>query len=148
LQDVRYDVDVATERIDLLAALGPLTRALRKVEDDAATAAGITMWQYAVLAVVVDEPGLNQGAVADRLGYSRNRIVADLDLLEDRGLLTRTPGADRRANMLRATSAGRRLVQRVRTRIQHGEDQLLRQLPEGRRRALLSAVRTISRTLA
>src|SRR3954471_14130470 len=104
---------MVTERIDLLAALAPLTRALRRVEDDAAARAGITMWQYAILAVVVAAPGLNQGAVATRLGYSKNRIIADLDLLEERDLLTRTPGPDRRANVLRATPAGRRVMKRV-----------------------------------
>jgi DNA-binding MarR family transcriptional regulator len=138
---------VAAERIDLLAALGPFTRALRKVEDDAAAAAGITMWQYAILAVVVDDPGLNQGVVATRLGYSKNRIIADLDLLEQRELLTRTPGPDRRANLLRATTAGRRLMQQVRSAIRRGEDQLLRQLPAEQRHALAIATHTISRAL-
>ena len=144
MQDASYDSLVATERIDLLAALAPLTRALRKVEDDAAAAAGITMWQYAILAVVVDAPGLNQGEVATRLGYSKNRIVADLDLLEQRKLLTRTPGPDRRANLLRATAAGRRLMQQIRAGIRRGEDDLLRNLPAEQRAALSSATRTIT----
>jgi len=138
---------VAAERIDLLAALAPLTRALRRVEDDAAAAAGITMWQYAILSVVAEVPGLNQGEVATRLGYSKNRIVADLDLLEERELLTRTPGADRRANVLRVTPAGRRLRRHVRTAIRRGEDQLLRDLPDEQRCALASATRTIGQAL-
>jgi DNA-binding MarR family transcriptional regulator len=135
------------QRVDLLAALAPLTRALRTVEDDAAAAAGITMWQYAILAIVVDDPGLNQGEVATRLGYSKNRIVADLDLLEQRKLLTRSPGRDRRANVLRATTAGRRLMQQIRRQIRRGEDQLLRALPAEQRRALTSATRTINEAL-
>ena len=142
-----YDLFVVAERIDLLAALAPLTRALRRIEDDAAAAAGITMWQYAILSVVSDAPGLNQGEVATRLGYSKNRIVADLDLLEERKLLTRTPGPDRRANVLRTTAAGRRLSQHVRTAIRRGEDKLLRDLPDEQRRALSSATRTIGQAL-
>lgn len=138
---------VAAERVDLLAALAPLTRALRRVEDDAAAAAGITMWQYAILAIVVDDPALNQGEVATKLGYSKNRIIADLDLLEQRGLLTRTPGPDRRANLLRATTPGRRLLQQVRTVVRRREDELLRALPEDQRRALASATRTINAAL-
>jgi DNA-binding MarR family transcriptional regulator len=138
---------VTSERTDLLAALAPFTRALRRVEDDAAAAADLTMWQYAILAAVVEAPGLNQGEVASRLGYSKNRIVADLDLLERRGLLTRTPGPDRRANLLRVTTSGRRQMQQVRTAIRRGEDQLLRELPQAQRRALASATRTISRAL-
>lgn len=138
---------MATERVDLLAALGPLTRALRKVEDDAAASAGITMWQYAILAVVAEYPGLNQGEVATRLGYSKNRIIADLDLLEERELLTRTPGPDRRANVLHATTTGRRLMQQVRAAIRRGEDQLLKNMPQEQRRAIASATRTITRAL-
>jgi DNA-binding MarR family transcriptional regulator len=147
LQDGGYDSFVAAERIDLLAALAPLTRALRRIEDDAAAAAGITMWQYAILAVVTQDPALNQGEVATRLGYSKNRIIADLDLLEERDLLIRTPGPDRRANILRATPAGRRLMQRVQTAIRRAEDQLLRALPDEQRRALASATRTITAAL-
>jgi DNA-binding MarR family transcriptional regulator len=137
----------AAERIDLLAALAPLTRALRRIEDDAAASADITMWQYAILAVVTEVPGLNQGEVAARVAYSKNRIIADLDLLEQRGLLTRTPGPDRRANILRATPTGRRLMERVRTTIRRGEDELLRTLPADQRRALSSASRTIADAL-
>jgi DNA-binding MarR family transcriptional regulator len=138
---------VAVERIDLLASLAPLTRALRRIEDDAAAAAGVTMWQYAILAVVTETPELNQGEVATRLGYSKNRIIADLDELEQRKLLTRTPGPDRRANVLRATAAGRRLMERVRAAIRRGEDELLGSLPADQRRALTSAMRTITRAL-
>jgi DNA-binding MarR family transcriptional regulator len=138
---------VAAQRIDLLAALAPLTRALRKVEDEAAAAAGITMWQYAILSVVVAAPDLNQGEVADRLGYSRNRIIADLDLLEQRELLSRTPGPDRRANLLRATTAGRRLMQQVRAAVRRGEDELLRTLPADQREVLASATTTITQAL-
>jgi DNA-binding MarR family transcriptional regulator len=135
------------ERTDLLAALAPFTKALRRIEDDAAAAAGITMWQYAILAVVVHDPGRNQGEVAERLGYSKNRIIADLDLLEQHNLLTRKPGPDRRANVLHATPAGRRLMQQVRTAIRRGEDRLLRTLPDDQRDALASATRTITSAL-
>jgi DNA-binding MarR family transcriptional regulator len=142
-----YDLPMAADRIDLLAALAPLTRALRRVEDDAAAGAGVTMWQYAILAVVVAAPGLNQGEVATRLGYSKNRIIADLDLLEQRALLTRTPGADRRANELRTTTAGRRLMLQVRAAIRRGEDELLRTWPAEQRHALASATHTIHTAL-
>ncbi len=138
---------MATTRIDLLAALAPLARALRRLEESAAARADLTMWQYAVLAVVAESPTLNQGEVANRLGYSPNRIIADLDLLERRELLTRRPGADRRSNELTTTAAGRRVVRRVRTDIHRGEDALLAALPTDQRRALSSATSTIAAAL-
>jgi DNA-binding MarR family transcriptional regulator len=135
------------ERGDLLAALAPITKALRRIEDAAAARAGISMWQYAVLSVVAETAGLNQAEVATRLGYSKNRIIADLDLLERRRLLTRTPGPDRRANLLTPTAAGLHLVRRIRADIHAGEDHLLAALPGGQRRALMSATHTISEIL-
>jgi DNA-binding MarR family transcriptional regulator len=134
-------------RRDLLAVLAPLTRALRRVEDEAAARAGITMWQYAILSVIAETPGLNQGQVARRLGYSKNRIVADLDLLEERQLLVRQPGPDRRANVLSATVAGIRLMKQVRAEVHDGEDTLLTSLPHEQRAALIAAVHAIGETL-
>jgi DNA-binding MarR family transcriptional regulator len=138
---------MAAGRRDLLAVLAQVTRALRRVEDEAAARAGITMWQYAILGVITETTDLNQGQVATRLGYSKNRIVADLDLLEGRQLLVRQPGPDRRANVLSATVAGIRLMKQVQAEVHDGEETLLRTLPREQRAALIAAVRTIAETL-
>src|SRR5690349_20972029 len=106
-----------TERQDLLAALYPITRALRRIEDAAAAREGISMWQYAILSAVADRPGCNQREVAAHLQYSPNRIVADLHDLQDRGWLLRRPGADRRSNVLTVTDAGDGVRRRVRAEI-------------------------------
>ncbi|AKU15816.1 MarR family winged helix-turn-helix transcriptional regulator [Luteipulveratus mongoliensis] len=113
------------ERRDLLSSIHPIAKALRRIEDDAAESHGLTMWQYAVLAVVCARPALNQNEVAGLLDYSRNRIVADLDHLESMGCLVRTPGADRRANALTATDAGADVMRAVQREIHSGEDELL-----------------------
>ena len=98
--------DVA-RRSDLAAAMAPVTKALAQMEDAIARRRGLTMWRYAVLVAVRDEPGSNQGQIAARIGYDKNRIVADLDALEEAGLLARTPAdADRRANRLTLTPGG------------------------------------------
>lgn len=138
---------MADDRGDLLAALAPLTKALRQIEDCAAARAGITMWQYAILSVLADEPGLNQAQVADYLQYSRNRIIADLDVLERRKLLIRRRAADRRANQLRPTAAGIRLMRQVRADIHHQEDLLLAPLTERERQGLRSAAQAASGAL-
>ena len=138
---------MADDRGDLLAALAPLTKALRRIEDSAAGRANITMWQYAILSVVAAQPGLNQAQVADYLQYSRNRIIPDLDLLERRKLLTRRPAADRRANQLRPTAAGIRLMRQVRADIHHQEDLLLAMLPADQRKGLHSAAQAVSQAL-
>lgn len=138
---------MAAARSDLLATLAPLTRALRRIEDAAAADVGLTMWQYAILAVVGEGDQQNQAEVAARLGYSKNRIVADLDLLERRSLLIRQPGSDRRANLLRATPAGSQLERRIREEIHRGEDELLATLDPQQRAALLAAIRIMTNAL-
>ena len=78
----------------------PIARALRRIEEAAAARDGVNMWQYAILSVVAERPGLNQREVAGVLQYSPNRIVGDLHALVERGLVVRRPGRDRRANRL------------------------------------------------
>ena len=73
----------------------PVAKSLRRIEEVAAAEHGVNMWQYAILSVVIEAPGLNQSEVAKRLQYSVNRIIGDLDVLADRGLLTRRTGDDR-----------------------------------------------------
>jgi DNA-binding MarR family transcriptional regulator len=134
-------------RRDLLVSLGPVAKALRRVEDAAAATEDLTMWQYAVLSVVADHPGLNQGQVAKALQYSSNRIVSDLDVLEARQLVTRRPGADRRANTLEITPEGRALQRQVQDRIHAGEDSLLDGLTPAQQRQLRAAVEALAEQL-
>jgi DNA-binding MarR family transcriptional regulator len=131
------------ERRDLLASLLPIARALRKIEDAAAAGHGVSMWQYAALALVAKVPGLSQREAADRMDYSRNRIIADLDHLEKEGLLIRRPGSDRRANVLEATRRGVAVMQQVRAEIHRREDELLADLSPDDRRDFDRTVRLI-----
>lgn len=118
-----------TDRIDLLALVLPLERRLRRIEDDAALAEGLSMWQYAILAAAERHPGQTQAWMVKRLDYDKNRIVADVDHLGTTGLLERRPGADRRSHALHTTAAGRRVRRRVQRAIHRGEDLLLQDVP-------------------
>jgi DNA-binding MarR family transcriptional regulator len=129
-----------TTRVDLLALLMPIGRDLRRAEEAAAARHGITMWQYAILAVVDRRSDLNQSEVAARLGYSKNRIVGDLDRLEQAKLLVRRPGADRRANTLAVTPRGRRVMTAIRAEIHRHEDDRLATLSTTTRRAFVAAL--------
>jgi DNA-binding MarR family transcriptional regulator len=134
---------VDARRQDLLALMMPITRELRRVEEAAAAMRGLTMWQYAILSVAADRRDLNQAEAADLLGYSKNRIVADLDHLESTGLLTRRRAADRRANVLDVTERGRRATAAVQAEIHRREDELLAPVPAATRRALVEALRAL-----
>ena len=122
-------------RRDLLSVLFPLTRDLRRIEDEAAAADQLTMWQYAVLMVIEDAP-TNQASLAGRLRYSKNRLVHDIDHLERLGLVTREVlPADRRSNLVTITARGRSTRRRIQRRIHQGEDELLRHVPASSRHA-------------
>ena len=138
-------MSASTQRRDLLATLMPITRALRRIEEAAAARESLTMWQYAILSVVAQSPGLNQREVAAYLQYSQNRIVADLQALERLGLLTRQPGADRRANRLASTTAGATTQQRIQAAIHDREDQLLGGLSQPERDCFALAARHLAR---
>jgi DNA-binding MarR family transcriptional regulator len=121
-------------RRDLLSVLFALTRALRRIEDDAAAVDQLTMWQYAVLALVEDAPA-NQTALAARLGYSKNRLVYDIDHLERLGLVRREiPPTDRRSNTITITSRGRTTRAHIQRRIHAAEDALLHHVPPSARK--------------
>lgn len=141
-----YGVGQVTERQDLLAVIAPLAKALRRIEDDAAGRHGLSMWQYAILAVISRRSSPNQAEVADQLGYSRNRIVADVDHLEQHGLVTRERIGDRRANRLRITRRGQTVRVAVQRDIHLAEDELLTSLPPTTRHELERALQRVRTT--
>lgn len=116
--------------------MGPLYRLLRRAEERCANDAGLTMWQYAVLSVGARHEGLSQAQIADRLGYSRNRIIHDLDVLETRRLAERRAGTDRRRHSIHVTATGRDTVDEIRSAIWAAENDLLSPVPAAGRDSL------------
>lgn len=138
---------MSTERHDLLASLLPIAKALRRIEDAAAARFDITMWQYAILSMATAVQGMSQSEVAEMLGYSRNRIIGDLDQLEKRELLVRVAGADRRVNTLRATESGMATMREIRAEIHRQEDALLSGLSPTARRDFHQIARRLGEQL-
>lgn len=138
---------MSTERHDLLASLLPIAKALRRIEDAAAARFDITMWQYAILSMATAVQGMSQSEVAEMLGYSRNRIIGDLDQLEKRELLVRVAGTDRRVNTLRATESGMATMREIRAEIHRQEDALLSGLSPTARRDFHQIARRLGEQL-
>lgn len=134
-----------SRRADLAAMLEPLRRALLSAEIDVLTAHGLTMWAYVVLLGLGARPVRTQAALADAIGADRTRIIAVLDDLQARGLISRRPDpADRRARLVALTSAGRRLRDSAQASIQMGEERLLATLEPTDRSGFLNALRQLS----
>lgn len=130
---------------DLAGLVLPLAQTLTALETSIARRHGLTTWQYAILAAAAERPeppGRTQRELADAIGYDRNRIVADLDVLEGRTLLVRSvDAADRRSNRIEVTPAGRRLARTTARDLRAGTESLLSAMgPDGDRSALFGAL--------
>lgn len=74
----------------------------------------LTPVQYAALAQIVDAPGLDQATLAGLIAQDRATMGGVVDRLVEKGLVAReTSKKDRRARELRATSEGRRLLDKI-----------------------------------
>lgn len=105
---------------------------------------GIDARELGILLVIADhEPGSQQQA-AQRLGIDRTSMVARLDSLEDKGLVTRRPhAADRRRNVVELTGAGRDTVRRAAAASERAEAALMAPLSEQEGEALRRALQAI-----
>ena len=94
-------------RSDLAAALATLTSRLIAAERPILDAHDLSMWGYIVLSRLRRGEAPTQHVLAADIGYDKTRLIAVLDDLEHRGLVTRTPDpADRRARVVSLTAAG------------------------------------------
>ncbi|AKK30957.1 MarR family winged helix-turn-helix transcriptional regulator [Mycobacterium sp. EPa45] len=114
--------------------LAPLLRELIAAEEPVLAAHNVSMWGYVVLVALDGWSVRTQAALAAAIGADKTRIIRDLDELQQRGLIERTPDPDdRRARVLAITEAGRALKNAVQTEIQRGEERWLGELdPEER----------------
>jgi DNA-binding MarR family transcriptional regulator len=99
--------------------------------------------RFGMLVLIDVNPGVTQTRLAEAVGLDRSTLVAVLDQLEERGLLERRRGVDRRTNGLWLTRRGKSLVARMKERIREHEDRLAARLSETERDALLALLRRI-----
>jgi DNA-binding MarR family transcriptional regulator len=79
-----------------------------------AVGSDLTPVQYAALAEIGAEPGVDQATLAGRIAPDRATITGVVDRLEKKGYLSRTVSeADRRARVLRLTDEGRRVLDHI-----------------------------------
>jgi DNA-binding MarR family transcriptional regulator len=133
------------DRPDLAAMIVPLGRALMEAERPVLARFGLSMWGYVVLTALDRQHVRTQAALARAIRADKTRIIADLDELESRGLITRAPDpADRRVNLLSLTPAGRTLRRRTRAAIRVHEERLLGELPAAQRDQFVTALRQLA----
>ncbi len=90
----------------------------------------------------------SQRAIAERLSYSANRIVGDVDLLARRGLVVCERAVDRRAYSLVLVPDGARITATIRAAVHRREDELLAHLSTTERTTLRSILTAAIRHIA
>lgn len=134
----------ARSRRDLAALIAPFNRALLAEEQQVLTGHGTSMWEYIILTALQDHSSTSQVQLAQRIRHDKSRIIADIDRLEERGLVTRSPGpADRRARIIAITVEGDALRRTIQATIHRREDKMLTAMPAEDRRALYRILEAI-----
>jgi len=118
--------------------LAPLLRELIAAEEPVLAAHDVTMWGYVVLLALDRSSMRTQAALAAAIGADKTRIIRDLDELQQRGLIERSPDPDdRRVRLLAITDAGRAVKNAVQKEIQRGEERWLGEFSADERRTFL-----------
>lgn len=125
--------------------LSQLTAHAHRLVWDAFSATDDRRYHYALLAAVEEYGPASQAALGRRCGIDRSDVVAALNELADRGLITRSPDpADRRRNIVSVTPEGRRHLERLDEMLGEVQDELLAGLSADERGQL---VRLLQRAL-
>jgi len=90
----------------------------------------LTPVQFAALATVQRQPGIDQRTLAGTIGFDTSTIGGVIDRLERRGLMQRSASADdRRVRLLSVTPDGQALLRAIAPRMLAAQARILQPLP-------------------
>lgn len=136
----------ASELTDDLSFLLARANAIALAAGNAALAAhGLKARSYSVLTLAAGQARPSQRELAEFLRLDPSQVVALVDDLQSRGLVERRPDpADRRANVVVATEAGRALAAAARESAQSAEERVHAQLSSEDRETLGVLLRALA----
>lgn len=128
--------------------LGLLARHWRHQVDNAVKVLDLTEATWRPL-LHLDHLGdaVRQKDLAESLGIDGSSLVRLLDMLEERGLLRREDGRDRRCKLVTLTPAGRELTERTRAIVTALEEEMLSDLDDFEMAALTRLMDRIDRRM-
>lgn len=97
-----------------------------------------------IMLLIEANPGVPQGRLAEAVRLDRSTMVGVVNTLEERGLIERRRGADRRTNGLWLTASGRSLAVRLRRRIERHERRVAAGLSDAERTQLLALLEKLA----
>lgn len=141
-RDRSRDLVVLKSGVPIKRIATPLARRFAQISTavlaDMTAEADLNPLQYAVLSYLFDEPGIDQNALASRLGVDRTSAGQLVDQMERKGLVERrVNGADRRARLLRLSVRGIKLREQLRPKAHLVQARLLSALTPTEREILL-----------
>ena len=102
----------------------------------------LTPVQYAALAAISANPGIDQVTLAGLIAYDRTTITGVVERLAQKGLLDRHASSrDRRARVLQMTDAGRRTLRKITPAVEAAQRTMLRGLTEKEGEELMRLLR-------
>jgi DNA-binding MarR family transcriptional regulator len=105
---------------------------------------GVTPVQYAAMAAIQRQPGVDQRTLARSIGFDAATIGSVIDRLEVRGLMQRQANPDdRRARLLTLTPDGTRLLRKIEPSMLRAQERMLEPLPAGQRGLFMGMLRQL-----
>ena len=112
--------------------------------DFAASVAELSPGRAGILFLIEANPGVTQSRLAQAVSLDRSTLVGVLHALEERGLVERRRGEDRRTNALWLTLAGRTMVSKLKRRIEQHERRVAARLTPAERAQLLNLLEKLA----
>jgi DNA-binding MarR family transcriptional regulator len=112
--------------------------------DFATSVAELSPGRVGILLLVDANAGVTQSRLAQAVSLDRSTMVGVVDALEERGLIERRRGEDRRTNGLWLTRTGRSLVARLKRRIEAHERRVAQRLSPAEREQLIGLLEKLS----
>lgn len=112
--------------------------------DYASSVGEVSPGRVGILLLVESNPGVTQSRLARAVHLDRSTMVGVIDKLEERGLIERRRGEDRRTNGLWLTRAGRSLLARMKERIEQHERRVAARLTPAERGQLILLLEKLS----
>lgn len=134
--------------VDISTHPGHLARRLQQAHYllwNAMVSEEITSPQFAVLNVLVGEPGLDQRTVGQRVGLDRSTVAEVISRLDRRGLLDKVRDPqDGRRSLLRPTQEGVRVHRKLTVRTARMNQVLLAPLSAGEQTLFLDLIQRVA----